>query len=137
MTNMTLQAVRQLIANDSYAITFQSLAQYRGALLRHFDTLTEGLVAAQRVPDALPQSATSTISSVTLGEALYALDLVLNKMDIPGLSGQRAYASGVLKQATTSETPALIVTGTLPGGSLQVVIDPTLPADVVMLTGGA
>lgn len=41
MTHMTLQAVRQLIANDSYAITFQSLGQYRGALLRHFDSLVE------------------------------------------------------------------------------------------------
>lgn len=41
MTHMTLQAVRQLIANDSYAITFQSLGQYRTALLRHFDNLVE------------------------------------------------------------------------------------------------
>ena len=42
MTNMTLQAVRQLIANDSYAITFQSIEQYRASLLRHFDSLVEG-----------------------------------------------------------------------------------------------
>lgn len=41
MTHMTLQAVRQLIANDSYAITFQSVEQYRGTLLRHFDSLVE------------------------------------------------------------------------------------------------
>jgi len=41
MTKMTLQAVRQLIANDAYAITFQSMGQYRGALLRHFDSLVE------------------------------------------------------------------------------------------------
>jgi len=137
MTNMTLQAVRQLIANDSYAITFQSVEQYRATLLRRFDSLTEGLTAAHRVPAMLPQDVAHTSPPVTLGEALYALDLVLNKMDIPGLSGQRAYASGVLKRATASETPALIVTGTLPGGSLQVVVDPALPADVVMLTGGA
>jgi len=41
MTHMTLQAVRQLIANDSYAITFQSMEQYRSTLLRHFDSLVE------------------------------------------------------------------------------------------------
>lgn len=46
MTHMTLQAVRQLIANDSYAITFQSVEQYRGTLLRHFDSLIEVPVAA-------------------------------------------------------------------------------------------
>ena len=46
MTHMTLQAVRQLIANESYAITFQSLGQYRTALLRHFDSLTELLTAS-------------------------------------------------------------------------------------------
>jgi hypothetical protein len=41
MTQMTLQAVRQLIANDSYAITFQSIEQYRATLLRHFDSLAD------------------------------------------------------------------------------------------------
>lgn len=49
MTHMTLQAVRQLIANDSYAITFQSFGQYRTALLRHFDSLVEG-------PTSLPEA---------------------------------------------------------------------------------
>lgn len=42
MTHMTLQAVRQLIANDSYAITFQSVEQYRATLLRHFYSLVDG-----------------------------------------------------------------------------------------------
>jgi|GEM_PF-2647622 len=42
MTHMTLQAVRQLIANDSYAITYQSVGQYRAALLRHVDSLVDG-----------------------------------------------------------------------------------------------
>ncbi|WP_314435477.1 hypothetical protein [Massilia timonae] len=42
MTRMTLQAVRQLIANDSYAITFQSIEQYRATLLRHVDSLVDG-----------------------------------------------------------------------------------------------
>jgi|GEM_PF-5319058 len=42
MTHMTLQAVRQLIANDSYAITFQSVEQYRATLLRHVDSLVDG-----------------------------------------------------------------------------------------------
>lgn len=51
MTHMTLQAVRQLIANDSYAITFQSLGQYRTALLRHFDSLTALPTASPELPD--------------------------------------------------------------------------------------
>ena len=33
------QAVRNLIANDAYAASFQSMGQYRAALLQHFDTL--------------------------------------------------------------------------------------------------
>lgn len=37
---------------------------------------------------------------VTLEEVLYALDLVVNKMDVPGLSGQRAFAADVLERAT-------------------------------------
>jgi len=41
MTQMTFQAVRQLIADDSYAVTFQSIDQYRSALLRHFDSLID------------------------------------------------------------------------------------------------
>jgi len=53
MTLMTLQAVRQLIADDSYAITFQSFGQYRGALLRHLDSLT----AAPTVPEQVAQGA--------------------------------------------------------------------------------
>lgn len=33
------QAMRSLIANDAYAASFQSMGQYRAALLQHFDTL--------------------------------------------------------------------------------------------------
>jgi len=40
MTNMTLQALRSLVADDAYASSYQSMAHYRGALLRHFDSLT-------------------------------------------------------------------------------------------------
>lgn len=40
MTNPTMrQALRQLIANDTYAATFQSMDQYRTALLQHADSL--------------------------------------------------------------------------------------------------
>lgn len=52
MTNLTLQAVQQLIANDSYAVTFQSVEQYRTALLRHVDSLMEG-------PTKLPGAASA------------------------------------------------------------------------------
>jgi len=40
MTNMTLQALRSLVADDAYASSYQSMSHYRGALLRHFDNLT-------------------------------------------------------------------------------------------------
>jgi len=42
MTNMTLQALRSLVADDAFASSYQSMAHYRGALLRHFDSLTAG-----------------------------------------------------------------------------------------------
>ena len=35
-TKLTLRALRNLIANDGYAMTFQSTQQYRTALLIHF-----------------------------------------------------------------------------------------------------
>lgn len=113
MTHMTLQAVRQLIANDSYAITFQSVEQYRATLLRHVDTLVDGgqqYASGGTVPADLflvgeglrpPRVETGkyTRAAVTLDEALYALDLVVNKMHVKGLSGQRAFALDVLKRA--------------------------------------
>jgi len=40
MTKMTLQALHILVADDAFAGTFQSVSQYRGALLRAFDYLT-------------------------------------------------------------------------------------------------
>lgn len=113
MTHMTLQAVRQLIANDSYAITFQSVEQYRATLLRHFDSLVDGAqpyAIGGTVPGGLhlvgeglqPLSVKAedgARAGVTLDEALFALDLVVNKMRVPGLSGQRAFALDVLKRA--------------------------------------
>jgi len=45
VSELTLQALRDLVANDSFATGFQSLAQYRGALLRQFDILIESPAA--------------------------------------------------------------------------------------------
>jgi len=39
MTTMTLQALHTLVMDDTYASSFQSIGQYRGALLRQFDRL--------------------------------------------------------------------------------------------------
>jgi len=50
-------------------------------------------------PDIVHSTARTPESGVKLEEALYALDLVINKMNVPGLSGQRAYAEDVLKRA--------------------------------------
>ena len=36
------QALRQLIANDIHAMTFQNVAQYRTDLLKHIDYLLDG-----------------------------------------------------------------------------------------------
>jgi len=39
MSDVMLRALRNLIANDSYAMTFQSMGQYRAALLNHVDNV--------------------------------------------------------------------------------------------------
>lgn len=62
MTHMTLQAVRRLIANDSYAITFQSVEQYRTTLLRHFDSLVDERVAS---PLAIPAAVRDLLAERT------------------------------------------------------------------------
>ena len=36
---MERESLRDVIASDAYAATFQSLAQYRTALLKHIDNL--------------------------------------------------------------------------------------------------
>jgi len=46
LSEVVLRALRNLIANDSYAMTFQSMGQYRTALLRHFDDLVDAPNAA-------------------------------------------------------------------------------------------
>jgi len=46
MTNLTLQALRSLVADDAFASSYQSMAHYRGALLRHFDSLTASVNGA-------------------------------------------------------------------------------------------
>ena len=40
--NETIFALRALIANDSYAITFQTMGQYRTALLKEIDRIIKG-----------------------------------------------------------------------------------------------
>jgi len=40
-------ALRILVANDSYAASFQDMGQYRGALVRHMDNLLRTLAAGQ------------------------------------------------------------------------------------------
>ncbi|MGG7604661.1 hypothetical protein [Massilia sp. BKSP1R2A-1] len=41
ISDVMLRALRNLIANDSYAMTFQTMGQYRAALLSHFDNLVD------------------------------------------------------------------------------------------------
>jgi hypothetical protein len=139
-TNSTQPSLRALIADDAYSMTFQSLPQYRAALLQSL-----AVVANQPAPsipvawrDALRRSGATdhhgriaflpaqleqfvsmltahqpaqeqdeSTAGVTLGEALYALDLVTNKMHVPGLSGQRAFAADVLQRAAQKETVAV------------------------------
>jgi hypothetical protein len=87
-TNLPQQSLRALIADDSYVAGFQTIGQYRAALLQQ--AAIHGTAAGTiRTPDY----------GVTLEEALYALDLVINKMNVPGLFGQRGYAEDVLRRA--------------------------------------
>lgn len=60
LSAVMLPALRNLIANDSYAMTFQSMGQYRAALLRHFDDLVVAPDAeggTSQCPGLRPQAA--------------------------------------------------------------------------------
>ena len=66
LSDVMLRALRNLIANDSYAMTFQSMGQYRTALLRHFDDLvvapsTAAADGASECPALRPQAAIVTL----------------------------------------------------------------------------
>lgn len=58
MSDVMLRALRNLIANDSYAMTFQSIGQYRTALLGHFDNLVD---LPNHSPGFQPQAAIATL----------------------------------------------------------------------------
>lgn len=60
MGDVMLRALRNLIANDSYAMTFQSMGQYRTALLGHFDNLVD---MSNHSPALQPQAAMVTLDA--------------------------------------------------------------------------
>ena len=103
MTHMTLQAVRQLIANDSYAITFQSIEQYRATLLRHFDNLAGDAVASQQVLGAtedhvlMPRRLTAKngAKSLFLGEFSESIRVTCHECDGSGEDSE--YDSGCVE----------------------------------------
>ena len=48
--------LRALIADDAYARTFQTMAQYRTALLKHIDNLVAAeLAAARQLSEGVPK----------------------------------------------------------------------------------
>ena len=104
MTHMTLQAVRQLIANDSYAITFQSVEQYRAKLLRHFDNLTEGPAATQQVAAPGAQDGWKLVPERATPEMLLAAGY---RATAEGLSdtGHRAWARLLAAVPSAPGTP--------------------------------
>ncbi|WP_143745843.1 hypothetical protein [Massilia sp. KIM] len=53
MSEVMLRALRNLIANDGYAMTFHSMNQYRAALVRHFDNGTDAPKAKYSRPALL------------------------------------------------------------------------------------
>ncbi|WP_027864284.1 hypothetical protein [Massilia alkalitolerans] len=58
LSAVMLRALRNLIANDSYAMRFQSMGQYRTALLHHFDDLVDAPVSGNsQCPALQPQAA--------------------------------------------------------------------------------
>jgi hypothetical protein len=68
------------------------------------DLLAKLFALARRAEPSV--AAGDKLRGVSLDEALYALDLVINKMNVPGLSGQMAYAKEVLVRATLA-SPAV------------------------------
>lgn len=46
------ESLRELVANDSYAATFQSIGQYRAALLKHLANRESAELAASLKTDA-------------------------------------------------------------------------------------
>jgi hypothetical protein len=195
-TNSTQPSLRALIADDAYSMTFQSLPQYRAALLQSlaafanqpaptvpadYVLMPRCLTAENRAKGALSgefvesfpvachecdgvgevddgfkcaecdgdgqveqrvmvewdtikriygravallahqpaQEQAEPGAGVTLEEALYALDLVTNKMHVPGLSGQHAFAAKVLQRAAQKEAvaPATDAQCTCPSGN--------------------
>ena len=113
MTNMTLQAVRQLIANDSYAITFQSIEQYRATLLRHFDSLAGDAVASQQVLAAtedhvlMPRHLTAENGAKGLlsGEFMEAISVRCHECDGEGYDPQYENTCAECKGDGTVEQP--------------------------------
>lgn len=55
MTKMTLQALHTLVSDDAFAGTFQSVSQYRGALLRAFDYLIANPAQLDPIPHSEDQ----------------------------------------------------------------------------------
>ncbi|MDK6078960.1 hypothetical protein [Massilia varians] len=60
MSDVMLRALRKLIANDGYAMTFQSMGQYRAALLSHFDNLVD---MPDHSPALQPQAAVVSLDA--------------------------------------------------------------------------
>ncbi len=60
MSDVMLRALRNLIANDSYAMSFQSMGQYRTALLNHFDNVVN---TPNHSPVFQPQAAMVTLDA--------------------------------------------------------------------------
>lgn len=62
LSAVMLRALRNLIANDSYAMTFQSMGQYRTALLRRVDDLVDAPASNNsQCPGLQPQAAVVTL----------------------------------------------------------------------------
>jgi len=65
MSDVMLRALRNLIANDSYAMSFQSMGQYRSALLNHVNNLAYEAIqtlADSQAPGIRPQATAITRS---------------------------------------------------------------------------
>lgn len=59
-SSVMLRALRNLIANNSYSMTLQSMGQYRSALLGHFDNLVD---LPNHSPAFQPQAAMETLDA--------------------------------------------------------------------------
>lgn len=53
LTPLVRDTLRQVVANDGYAATFQTIGQYRKAILQHIDNLRDSSATPEQIHEAI------------------------------------------------------------------------------------